>query len=89
MVDIVVNHFAYAGDPTQVNYASFTPFNSQSYFHSYCPITSWDYSSNQTGVEDVRNVLLLKLVAACWLIGMQCWLGDRYSQLPDIYKCIN
>ena len=64
MVDIVVNHFGYAGDPTQVNYASFSPFNSQSYFHPYCPITNWDYSSNQTGVEDVCNAFFLGLVVA-------------------------
>lgn len=76
MVDVVVNHFGYAGDPTQVNYASFNPFNSQSYFHPYCPITNWDYSFNQTGVEDVRNALPFELTI-CWLTGMQCWLGDR------------
>ncbi|MCJ1356998.1 MAG: hypothetical protein MMC33_006994 [Icmadophila ericetorum] len=55
MVDVVINDFGWAGTPSSVNYATFQPFNSQSYFHSYCPITSYDYSSNQTAVED------------CWL----------------------
>ena len=55
MVDVVVNHFAWSGNSSTVNYHDFTPFNGPSYFHSYCPITSYDYCCNQTGVEDVRN----------------------------------
>ena len=56
MVDVVVNHFAWYGSPSSVNYASFTPFNSQSYFHPYCPITTDDYSSDITAVEEVSLI---------------------------------
>ena len=54
MLDVVINHFGWAGAENTVNYAEFNPFNQQSFFHSYCPITDYDYSSNQTAVEDVR-----------------------------------
>ncbi|KAI9734150.1 MAG: hypothetical protein M1818_006645 [Claussenomyces sp. TS43310] len=39
MVDVVVNHFAWAGDPSTVQYDRLIPFNDVSYYHSYCPIT--------------------------------------------------
>lgn len=55
MVDVVVNHFAWSGNASTVNYYDFSPFNSPSLFHSYCPITSNDYCCNQTGVEDVSK----------------------------------
>jgi len=55
MVDVVVNHFAWPGAETAVNYASFVPFNSASYFHQYCPINNADYTSNQTAVEVVSS----------------------------------
>jgi alpha-amylase len=55
MVDVVVNHFGWAGNSSTVDYARFSPFNSEPYFHSYCPITQYDYWYNQTAVED------------CWL----------------------
>lgn len=56
MVDVVVNHMAYyCGEaldgqcgPKGVNYSSFTPFNSQSYFHPFCEI---DYN-NRTSILD-------------------------------------
>jgi alpha-amylase len=35
MVDIVVNHFAWPGDGTPVDYSKFNPFNSEKYFHPY------------------------------------------------------
>ena len=54
MVDVVVNHYGWAGSDSSIDYSKFTPFNSRSYFHSYCTITAYDYSYNQTGVEDVR-----------------------------------
>ena len=65
MVDIVVNHFGYAGSDSSIDYSVLSPFNSESAFHSYCTITAFDYLSNQTGVEDVRgrfHVLLSILV---------------------------
>lgn len=39
MVDVVVNHMAWAGIASTVQYATLTPFNESSYFHSYCDIT--------------------------------------------------
>ena len=57
MVDIVVNHFGYAGSDANIDYTTLSPFNSKSSFHSYCTITAFDYTSNQTGVEDVRSKL--------------------------------
>ncbi|KXX79767.1 Alpha-amylase A type-1/2 [Madurella mycetomatis] len=48
MVDIVTNHMAYMGCGSCVDYNSFKPFSSSSYFHTYCPI---DYES-QTSVEE-------------------------------------
>ncbi|KKK16279.1 hypothetical protein P175DRAFT_0503862 [Aspergillus ochraceoroseus IBT 24754] len=52
MIDVVANHMGYPGAGTAVDYSSFTPFNSSSYFHSYCEITNYD---NQSNVEN------------CWL----------------------
>jgi alpha-amylase len=40
MVDIVVNHFGWAGDPANVEYDKFTPFNSESYYHPYCDVSA-------------------------------------------------
>ena len=51
MVDIVVNHNAWAGDADSVDYSTFNPFNKESYYHSSCPI---DYDST----DSVQN---------CWL----------------------
>nr|ABS76467.1 alpha-amylase [Saitozyma flava] len=55
MVDVVVNHMAYycgtnggCGPGNSVNYGSFTPFNSESYFHPFCEI---DYN-NRTSILD-------------------------------------
>ncbi|KAI9819517.1 MAG: hypothetical protein M1827_006965 [Pycnora praestabilis] len=48
MVDIVTNHYGFAGNGTSVDYQQFTPFNSQSYFHTFCLI---DYN-NQTSIEN-------------------------------------
>jgi len=53
MVDVVVNHFGWPGNSSTVDYASFSPFNQQSLFHSYCPITQDDYKNNQSAVESV------------------------------------
>lgn len=50
MVDVVTNHFAWHGDPSTVQYDTFQPFNSQSYFHPYCPINYNDLT-NTTNME--------------------------------------
>ncbi|KAL8843695.1 MAG: hypothetical protein Q9176_001903 [Flavoplaca citrina] len=55
MVDVVVNHFGWAGNGRTVNYAKMYPFDNRKYYHPYCVITNQDYLSNQTAVEQ------------CWL----------------------
>ncbi|OJJ55916.1 hypothetical protein ASPSYDRAFT_92119 [Aspergillus sydowii CBS 593.65] len=42
MLDVVANHMAYAGPGGSTDFSIFTPFNSASYFHSYCPINNYD-----------------------------------------------
>ena len=53
MVDVVPNHYAWGGLASSVDYSTYVPFNSASYFHKYCPITQNDYDNNQTAVENV------------------------------------
>ncbi|KAL8725911.1 MAG: hypothetical protein Q9181_006239 [Wetmoreana brouardii] len=55
MLDVVANHYGWAGNSSTVAYKGLVPFNDVKYFHSYCPITRDDYLSNQTAVEQ------------CWL----------------------
>lgn len=47
MVDIVTNHMGYVGCGTCVDYSVFTPFDKQSYYHSFCEI---DYN-NATSIQ--------------------------------------
>ncbi|KAJ6035929.1 alpha-amylase [Penicillium herquei] len=42
MLDVVPNHMGYAGNGDDVDYSVFDPFDSSSYFHSYCLITDYD-----------------------------------------------
>ncbi|KAL2826977.1 glycoside hydrolase superfamily [Aspergillus cavernicola] len=49
MLDVVANHMAYNGAGASTNFNTFTPFNSASYFHSYCAVS--DYT-NQWQVEN-------------------------------------
>ncbi|KAL4880730.1 glycoside hydrolase superfamily [Aspergillus karnatakaensis] len=42
MLDVVANHMAYAGPGASTDFSIFTPFNSASYFHSYCAINNYD-----------------------------------------------
>ena len=60
MVDVVVNHMGYfcgasqdgkCGPQGSIDYSTFTPFNSESYFHLFCEI---DYS-NHTSILDVSE----------------------------------
>ena len=55
MLDVVVNHFGWAGNETTINYTILSPFDDESYFHTYCPITSQDYAFDQEAVEDVSS----------------------------------
>jgi hypothetical protein len=42
MVDIVVNHMAWVGTPTDVDYSQLIPFDNSSYYHPYCPLSDND-----------------------------------------------
>lgn len=63
MVDVVTNHMGYNGCGTCVDYGIYTPFNSASYYHSYCPIDYSDQNSvvtcwqgdNQVSLPDLRT----------------------------------
>ncbi|KAL1885186.1 hypothetical protein Plec18167_001843 [Paecilomyces lecythidis] len=49
MVDVVVNHNAWNGSASGIDYSKFNPFNKQEYYHPVNWITDW---SNQTDIED-------------------------------------
>ncbi|KAI9737441.1 MAG: hypothetical protein M1834_009595 [Cirrosporium novae-zelandiae] len=68
MVDVVVNHFAWPGSESSVDYSDFYPFDSSEYFHSYCEI---NYDS-QTSIED------------CWLGDSTVELVDVNTDLTTV-----
>ncbi|KAK7535280.1 glycoside hydrolase superfamily [Phyllosticta citribraziliensis] len=82
MVDIVVNHNAWPGDYTTVDYSKFNPFNSQGDYHSYCEITNYD---DQENVEDCwlgsSNVELVDLNtdSSAVISGYNSWITDLVS----------
>jgi alpha-amylase len=53
MVDIVVNHFAWAGANDTINYSRFAPFGDQKYFHPYCLIESFADTANDSVIQNV------------------------------------
>ncbi|KAL9108003.1 MAG: hypothetical protein Q9227_007218 [Pyrenula ochraceoflavens] len=77
MVDIVVNNMAWPGSADTVDFSSFTPFNSSSYFHSYCAITTDDYSSHDSNVEK------------CWLGDNVVALADLNSEDSYVQNTFN
>jgi len=42
MVDIVVNHFAWQGAASTVDYSTYNPFNNQKYFHPFCQLNNYN-----------------------------------------------
>ncbi|MCJ1369414.1 hypothetical protein MMC20_000625 [Loxospora ochrophaea] len=72
MLDVVVNHFGWAGNETTINYTILSPFDDESYFHTYCPITSQDYAFDQEAVED------------CWLGDNTVSLADLNTTNPFV-----
>ena len=72
MVDVVVNHMVSSADPP--DYSNFSPFSTQSDFHSECFIT--DYS-NQTNVEQ------------CWLGDKNVPLVDLNTEDDNIVSTMN
>ncbi|WPJ58090.1 hypothetical protein SMAC4_08465 [Sordaria macrospora] len=73
MVDVVTNHMAYLGCRSCVNYRGFSPFSSQSYYHSPCTI-NYD---NQTSVE------------TCWQGSDVVSLPDLKTENDDVRKIWN
>lgn len=51
MLDVVTNHFAWAGNYTTIDYGQFHPFNRQDYFHPFRLLK--DDPDNETCVVDV------------------------------------
>lgn len=47
MLDVVVNHMAWAGD--DVDYGKLRPFNDKKYYHKYCPIS--DYTKGGDAIK--------------------------------------
>lgn len=70
MLDVVTNHFAYYGSPSSIDYSIFNPFNSASYFHSYCAI---DY-------DDVESAQV------CWEGDTTVPLPDLATEDEDVYS---
>jgi alpha-amylase len=75
MVDVVVNQMAWIGSVSNVEYNTLIPFNNESYYHSYCPITNNAIvvCKFESRVEDVMAD-----------IRWQCWQGGGDVQLPDL-----
>ncbi|KXT01375.1 hypothetical protein AC578_6634 [Pseudocercospora eumusae] len=69
MLDIVVNHMGYAGEPHSVDFSIFDPFNHERYFHPYCAING---NTNQTEVE------------VCWLGDTTVPLPDLRTEDEDV-----
>ena len=57
MVDVVANHYGFAGPGNAVDYSQLHPFNRQDAFHPFCFITNYN---NQSDVENVGDLQLTK-----------------------------
>jgi alpha-amylase len=80
MLDVVVNHFAWAGNGTTVDYSVFNPFNDQKYFHEYQLLSDLD-PSNTTDAEIVSFLSELSV----WSLTGYTGLAWRYHSL--ITRC--
>ena len=70
MVDVTINDLGYAINGNQTNstvidYSVFNPFNDESYFHPFCPVTNWN------SPEDYQN---------CWIYTEDVTLPDLNTQ---------
>jgi len=50
MLDVVVNHFAWPGNGTTVDYSNFNPFNKEEYFHPFHLLSDLN-ANNKTDAE--------------------------------------
>jgi len=69
MVDIVVNHNGNVGYPNETVYTQFTPFDDESYYHTYCNITNWN---DPTMIEE------------CWLGDDVISMPDLRTEDPTV-----
>ncbi|GAB1213129.1 hypothetical protein ATERTT37_002278 [Aspergillus terreus] len=69
MLDVVANHMGYNGPGSSTDFTTFNPFNSASYFHSYCQISNYN---DQTQVEN------------CWLGDDIVSLTDLYTEKTEV-----
>lgn len=89
MVDVVVNHNAWIGTQTNVDYTTFNPFNSASDYHAPCYI---DYN-NDTSIVDcwlgdnIVPLVDLKTESTNVAEGYQTWIKElvsNYSSMPSL-----
>ncbi|KAK0851648.1 hypothetical protein LTR03_003905 [Friedmanniomyces endolithicus] len=69
MLDLVVNHFGYAGPGWDVDYSVLNPFNDRKYYHNYCTV---DDPGNATNTE------------VCWLGDWKVSLADLRTEDADV-----
>lgn len=77
MVDVVVNHFAWAGNASTVDYSKFVPFDDSRYFHTFCTISNEDYASRDEEVQ------------LCWLGDSVVELVDVNTTQPEVRSTYN
>src|SRR5438046_10461384 len=84
MLDVVVNHFAWAGSGTTVDYGTFNPFKREDYFHPFNLLSTDDYS-NPTAVQekwigdDVLSLPDLKTEDSKVAQMLYSWIGSLVS----------
>lgn len=69
MLDIVVNHMGYAGDPDYIDFSVLYPFDDMKYFHNYCSV---DDPANHTNAQQ------------CWLGDATVPLIDLKTEDPEV-----
>ena len=74
MVDVVINHFGWAGHEQTVNYSQLYPFDDEKYFHPYCSLTT---IANATNTFD------------CWLSDKVVSLPDVRTESPLVESMLN
>ena len=74
MVDVVVNHFGWAGNEQSVDYSQLYPFDDEDYYHSFCKLTT---ITNATNTFD------------CWLGDTTVSLPDVKTESPLVESMLN
>ena len=78
MVDVVVNHNAWNGPPSSVNYSAFNPFNNPCDYHKFCEVNYADTTSVQNcWLGDTKLPLPdLKTESSTVASGYQTWINQ-------------